>query len=1349
MANYTRPGSIRFFLRGMSLKPQDALEPDEVGYIRNMRSYQRGTIEPRYGLTKISTGSLSGPVHSLYRLNDPDGFGGEPTQQRYAGATTKLFRGSVGAPVAYSQVYDGFSGDPLSFVTAAPVRSPKPWAYVGDRLLNRKVDTAGNTAPLGCRQPHSPSDEPSATVDVLQFLVLDGGAALTDWAAVGTAGGAITQVSRCNTIASAILYDSGTTGNCSIVPADFTNIIQGAILSLNLSPGPGDEEVIVASVQPAVGSTTIAAVIFDAGATGLCTIQPTTSLATGQLESASFTEAQDRFSPGAVPPAGAPSVVRTVDFAVNSLVSLNGGPPVRVLSVAQGTDGVISFRCNSPAALAAGQTIAGVAAFRTTTAVNHPNGVALFATVNAQVLTAANATDPFVGGLQVGTPIVVDASQITGANIPRATQPDDDIVLAFRADLLAYVNEVRFFLNVDPDASTPAIFLKNYYQFAWRANDLIAAIQSSNAAVTDTMQQARQNSVLQTIADQNPIPPPVDPELDTGSPQYAITGPAASTSSNAIGITAQSNQLALGNNQWILLRCKVGDLQRIGMDSTLTLANINAIQILVQIQGTTSPVTVEYADFYLSGGFGPDVRDTLPPYLFCYRHRSSSTGAIGNPSPPTRGGVFPRRQRVILQGTASTENTVDLDDWFVRGGSLATWSYAGSVPTGTIFNFDAADSAVDGGETVTYDHYQPWPISDLPRSGTCNVAGTAIQWVSGDTFNVDWAPGSAVLVNGLAATIYAVASSTLLFVNENVGSGTAVSFAVIEPLILAQPLPVFWPVSIGGAIFTFAAGDSTDPTALHWTNGNDPDATSDKNWLFIANEQVQNGGTYNAQPFVFTTDNLYRITPTFGQVSDFRVDLTPCGYGLWAKWAFCLTPEGIVFLAKDGIRLTANGAPAISLSDPDLRPIFPNEGATGETTRGIVPPDMTQTTRLRLAYVDGKVFFDYVGIDGADYTLIYDIEAKGWLFDRYDESGIRTRYWEIGSASNTEILGAESGFLYEYDSTVLLDGAAPIDWEVWTAHTDGGDARAVKQFGDVMLDCQPGATLNGFTITPVADNGLDVLSSTVGAAAATRTQYVIDINTGQGVLSRNLGLRIAGQSNLCDLHRPLFYLWEPSFLDKTAQIQERATDWDDLGYAGAKFVQGIVIRANTYGVNKTVNIEADGGAVQQTLTINHNGEQEIAYPLSASGWTPFLSQLVRLRSADTVPWLLLNARWVAEPAPELASQWSTQDTTFDQDGFLSMRDGVIAYLSTAPIALTVYHDQVGLTYTLPSSSGVYIRSYFPFQAAKGKSVRFTATSDQPFRIFKRDCTFRALSWAKGYMAVQPFGGPSRTDGAAI
>ena len=79
-----------------------------------------------------------------------------------------------------------------------------------------------------------------------------------------------------------IIYDSGATGMAAIALSDMTGVVRGSTLKGDAIPNPV-ETVIVQEVHPPVVSTTIAAIQYDIGTSGLCTIQPTGSLSAGQI----------------------------------------------------------------------------------------------------------------------------------------------------------------------------------------------------------------------------------------------------------------------------------------------------------------------------------------------------------------------------------------------------------------------------------------------------------------------------------------------------------------------------------------------------------------------------------------------------------------------------------------------------------------------------------------------------------------------------------------------------------------------------------------------------------------------------------------------------------------------------------------------------------------------------------------------------------------------------------------------------------------------------------------------------------------------------------------------------------
>jgi len=1363
----------RFFHKGISLLPQDAInDSGKSAWAINIRSYMPGTWTPRIGTSRAAASAAPAAIHSIFRMDDPTPLGVGHVSTRIVGAGTSLYRQVVGSPIG-AAIDAGYSGDPLTAVITAPLNSPQPFTYIGDSARSRKVASDGTVTDVGLAPP---TVAPTAALAEPQLTDLENLMSEGDWTSYGGESVPLAPdpapiIDRVNTLLTQFLFDSGASGMASASVENFENITAGMLLNVDA------ERVIVQEVHPPVSPTDIAGILYDSGNTGLCTIQPTGSFSIGEIEAPDPAFLKKRYQELGIPLPPQVTVTRTIDYPVDSLVLLGGSEVVRIQSVAVGPDGVQSFRCFTFGTFAVAATIEGVPSFRAWFAAAHAISEPVIAEATQIEATALDTENPIVAGVQAAIP-EVDWGRVGD----RATQPEDIIRLGVRISLMGYVQAVRLILDVDlTDASPSQEFLRNYYFYEWRASDLISAIQASGQVATNQVFEAQAGAVEQgqvdnLYADQYGLGVPggrrspgtpitFNPEDPVDPNTLAAPGAVPRDGLVSIG-SGLSRQLALGNDVWITLECRVGDLSRVGTDTTLTLRNISDACVYAQIVGTLDPVTVSVSDPYLTGGYGPDAGPTLPPYVWRFRYRASATGARSNPSPTMRAGVAPRRNRVDLSWTPSADPQVDLVDIFRYGGSLARWAYVASYPNGDGAGpDDMEDGQIDGGETLRVDLFQPWPTSDIPRVGTVNVVGTAVEWVSGDPFNTAWSADSAIIINGRTTQLYGPPSSaTRLEVIDNCDVGSGVEFTLPSPTILATPMAAIWGGPINNVWFTFAAGDPNDPSAMHWTHGNDSESTSDAFTLFLSSpsEPLLNGCFYDGFPYAFSSERCYRIVPTFGDITAFRTQETACTRGLWSRWAFCVTPWGIVFLARDGIYITQGGSEAVSLTNPDLQMLFPQDGAVPQAIRNLNPIDFSQPDRLRLSPVDQGFYFDYVDTEGDGRSLFYRFADQSWQPDVYPTAmgGVRVRLEEPGEGTYNVLLGMGDGFLNQMDANQLTDIEESMPWAYWTSWEYSDDPRAMKQWGDAILDFNPGGAVNGIQVTPVIINGNTALTPVfVGLGGTVRDTFIIEVEDGIGILSRNFGMWIEGAMDLCDTNRPIFYLWEPSWLFKQITVARRATDWEDLGYKGAKFVQGVVIRANTYGNDKCVSVQFDGpnSGPQEALilTLNHNGEQSKAYPLAdgndpVTRWNPFAAELVRLHGVDDEEWSLLDWRWVWEPLPETATVWETQDTTFDFPGYLSVHDAVMAIASTAPVTLSVWHDLSVLSYVLPSTAGQYQRLYQICATAKGLATRFRLTSTVPFRVYKRDCSVRVQPWGVGgYQVMNPFGGPHREDGAGI
>jgi len=205
--------------------------------------------------------------------------------------------------------------------------------------------------------------------------------------------------------------------------------------------------------------------------------------------------------------------------------------------------------------------------------------------------------------------------------------------------------------------------------------------------------------------------------------------------------------------------------------------------------------------------------------------------------------------------------------------------------------------------------------------------------------------------------------------------------------------------------------------------------------------------------------------------------------------------------------------------------------------------------------------------------------------------------------------------------------------------------------------------------------------------------------------------------------------------------------WTNDGWPGAKFVQGMVLEADSLGTNVVLQIQGDGGVVLEALTVNFNGRSEIAFPQASGDWVPFVTH--NLRIVPQAPIRIFGVRWIWTKLPEAATRWRTQFTTNGLQGWDSVYDGYISHISTAPLTFTVTPDTGSvMSVTIPSSGGVFTKTLFQFPTNKFKSCQWEITSTQPARIFLKDLEVHMRQWNGDDVIRRPFGEVTQ-DGAAI
>src|ERR1035438_4910784 len=124
-----------------------------------------------------------------------------------------------------------------------------------------------------------------------------------------------------------------------------------------------------------------------------------------------------------------------------------------------------------------------------------------------------------------------------------------------------------------------------------------------------------------------------------------------------------------------------------------------------------------------------------------------------------------------------------------------------------------------------------------------------------------------------------------------------------------------------------------------------------------------------------------------------------------------------------------------------------------------------------------------------------------------------------------------------------------------------------------------------------------VLDATIAASESTtegRHAIVLDFNSGDGLYSRDLGAEFIWPLTTNNVLR----IWQPSLIAEPEGIYNRPGDWQDGGYPGAKFIQGVIVQADSFNVAKTFSLQSSDDLSLHTLLecpATFNKQSEIAF----------------------------------------------------------------------------------------------------------------------------------------------------------
>jgi hypothetical protein len=1027
---FQRPQGWRFAFEGVNLRDvPDALPPTKFASAKNIRATATQSVQTRPGYTlEFATGG--NPVTDLraYATLETD------DKPRY------LARDSVNAIYldtgALVTTLAGAPGSGVAMVPFRPSESPQAWMYVAGLGDYQKISAPDNTNTVVAQKVGiaEPLDQCEPGPRAPGFAPFDNAFGISGFTATGTAG-APSSGTRSTDTAGKVISENII---CSMQVGSAVGYGIGELVQI------GADFHVIQDVLPPVSLGTISAIRYNGGTSGDCTIVPT------QAAIGPPTVASPQFLAG---------------LRRGSMVQV-GSEIVMVLGVATGPDGSICFDTSTVNTHAAGETLTGLPAIRTTGNTSNQGQNILASMVTSAVTTGIGYLGrPLFPGNFTSIPNV-------GLNL------DDQYVhISCLVDNIANLNEIRILFNVDSEASPT--FAKNYYYYSIQPSLFAQAIANQQ-----TQTQALLNTLVQSTTD---IPLP-DQSID-------------------------------GSSQWTELYIQLSSFTRVGGDETRTLANCNGVQILID---ASANLNFSMSSLYVMGRAQPDVGDDGAPYRYRAVPRSSLTGVKGNPTPVTRYGVTPRLQPVAVSLPDITADTqIDIWDIYRYGGTVTSYRYIGSVvpSNGAFFEDIYSDEAALGGQELETDNYEPWPSVDVPFKvnvgggvtvdtfGTWIVVTGAAAWPS---TILRWLPGTLVQIGAQSAyTLRSrpqqLSSSSYLFETEEcIGPQvTPTYFWVLEPQVARQFVPYVFGPDVEGTFFS--VGDPLRPGMVPFTKQNSPDSAPAKYTLELCppSEPLLGGIIKGGVSLVASTKRWWALYPAFQTTQRYSPIEQSVGRGLISPYGHITDGNLVYFWTRDGIAIT-DGGPYKSLTDADLYNLFPHEGVAGVnvTRNGVTyyAPDYSQAAKFRLGKINQYLFADYPDTDGVPRTLVCDLRTGGWVTDIYADLidihyGAEQQTGSLTSAPATYAKGlladARGNVWLQVDcagdnSNKIPCLVAPFEW-------DGGDLRSQPLFGDAYLDCVPQSVV---TVTPVSQ-GSNIGTSTVILATGSRTFSPISIQGGE------------------------------------------------------------------------------------------------------------------------------------------------------------------------------------------------------------------------------------------------------------
>ena len=574
-------------------------------------------------------------------------------------------------------------------------------------------------------------------------------------------------------------------------------------------------------------------------------------------------------------------------------------------------------------------------------------------------------------------------------------------------------------------------------------------------------------------------------------------------------------------------------------------------------------------------------------------------------------------------------------------------------------------------------------------------------YIRGGTNNTDWRRAGINTADGAAFniiqndTVLSTAVTLELDHDEPVttqdGDGTT---------IRAQAIPVL--IDLGDLLI--GLGDPNRPGHLYWSIPGEFGHWPPQNTAEVCppGEELQGGLAWGGQAYIFSHERMFVAYPNVTSPGTVLVTNTSCNRGLHARWAVCRGERGIYGVDTEGIFVTQGQTPT-EVADK-LFPLFHRE-----SRQGYLPIDMSVPTAMRLRAWAGRIYFQYRDTGGTNRIAIYDERRDLWLgiWTFTPESGtleVESRESSVLNEVPIYLGGRTGGDGFALSELAFSDDGTAISCQVLPARWDAGIQRENKQWGDALIDCDP--SLTEIAIAFSLDQGsIDNAALTIPSTQDGRRSFILDAFGNEPQFGKTVEADITWSSTN---RRPTLHELGVSHIPIPEETNRRSTQWDDLGSSHEKYLTGVELEVDTFGVARPFLVEYDLGGVILTAfdgTVTSTGRHKFRF-----SWPFVRANLVRIRPDDAcAPWILFKSNFYADIEPPTIARLDSND----EEHYDSYYTGLDLIINTFGLTKTLEIFVDGVQLTNPETS---LQTWL-FLAA-GKQVVHLSTTPGYGHIFR-------------------------------